>query len=131
LSDRIRLHSDIGYNYDIDEASLRRFTWRMGGSVAIRQVSVDLGLGGSEYDAPIQWTPTVLHGERTATVPPFTARALDDTTAGDSYVDVLLGMKLRVTETWILAGAVTIPVVREEFQPDPDVLWTLALERYF
>jgi hypothetical protein len=44
-------------------------------------------------------------------------------------VDVLLGLKLRLTDSVVVAGAVTVPVVNTDFQPD--VLGTIAIEHYF
>jgi hypothetical protein len=55
--------------------------------------------------------------------------ALDDNTAGTSVVDVLLGMKLRLTDAFVVAGGVSIPVVNPAFQPD--VLGTIAGEWCF
>jgi hypothetical protein len=63
------------------------------------------------------------------TSPTNTGTALEDTTVGTSVVDVLLGMKLRVTDAFVIAGGVSIPVVSPAFQPD--VLGTIAVEWCF
>jgi hypothetical protein len=55
--------------------------------------------------------------------------ALEDNTVGTSVVDLLLGMKLRVTEAFIVAAGVSIPVISPAFQPD--VLGTIAVEWRF
>lgn len=129
LTDLIKVHSDVGYEYDFDNAELRRFTWRLGGSLASERTAFDLGLGGAEFDAPVQWTPTLIRGGQTPTSPPSTGIALEDHTTGTSVVDVLLGIKLRLTGTVILAGGVSVPVVSPSFQPD--VLGTIAGEWCF
>jgi len=129
LGDSISLHSDLGYEYDFDTPQLRRFTWRSGGSLAFERAAFDVGLGGSEFDAPVEWTPSVIHGGQTATSAPSTGMALEDNTVGTSVVDLLLGMKLRVTEAFIVAGGVSVPVISPAFQPD--VLGTVAVEWRF
>jgi hypothetical protein len=129
LGDSISLHSDLGYEYDFDTPQLRRFTWRSGGSLAFERAAFDVGLGGSEFDAPVEWTPSVIRGGETATSPPSTGMALEDNTVGTSVVDLLLGMKLRVTEAFIVAAGVSIPVISPAFQPD--VLGTIAVEWRF
>jgi hypothetical protein len=123
LADAIRLHSDVGYDYDFDSAELRRFTWSIGGALASERAAIDLGVGGSEFAAPIRWTPNNIAGTGLA------GQALDDTTAGDRFVEVLLGLKLRLTDSTVIAGGVTIPVVDTAFQPD--VLGTVAFEYDF
>ncbi|MFI5397346.1 MAG: hypothetical protein ACHQ9S_17550 [Candidatus Binatia bacterium] len=123
LADAIRLHSDVGYDYDFDSAALRQFMWSIGGAVTSERAELDLGVGGSEFNAPVQWTPTHITGTG------VTGQALEDNTAGDLFVDVLLGLKLRLTDSTVIAGAVTIPVVNTAFQPD--VLGTLAVEYNF
>ena len=129
LTDALKLHSDLGYEYDFETPELRQLTWRVGGSLAFGRAAFDLGLGGSEFDAPVEWTPTIVHGGQTATSPASTGMALEDNTAGTSVVDVLLGMKLRVTDAIVVAGGVSIPVVSPAFQPD--VLGTIAVEWCF
>jgi len=119
----------VGYEYDFDEAALRRFTWSAGGSVGFERLSADLGVGGSEYDQPILWTPSTVYGAQTATYPASTGHALESNGTGTSIVDILLGVKLRLGEGFVLAGGVTVPVVNTDFQPD--VLGTVAIERYF
>ncbi len=123
LTDAVKLHSDFGYEYDFETAELRPFTWRVGGSLASERTALDLGFGGSEFDAPVQWTPTVVHWGTSAT---NIGTALEDHTAGASVVDLLLGVKLRVAEPFVIAGGVSIPVVSPAFQPD--VLGTVAVE---
>jgi hypothetical protein len=129
VTDWLRLHSDVGYDYDVDEAALRRFTWSAGGSISFERFSADLGFGGSEYDQSILWTPTTVHGVRTAGFPPSTGHALEDTGVGTSIIDILLGAKVRVSDNLVIAGGVTVPIVNTDFQPN--VLGTVAVERYF
>lgn len=127
LADAIRLHSDVGYDYDFDNAELRQFMWSIGGALTSERAEIDLGIGGSEFEAPVQWTPTHITAVSGSTG--LTGQALEDNTAGDRFVDVLLGLKLRLTDSTVIAGAVTIPVVNGEFQPD--VLGTVAFEYDF
>jgi hypothetical protein len=44
-------------------------------------------------------------------------------------VDLLFGMKLRVSDTTIIAAGVSVPVVNPAFQPD--ALGTIAVEWRF
>jgi hypothetical protein len=97
--------------------------------LAWERAAIDLGMGGSEYDASIHWTPSVIRSARTAEFPATVGQAIESNTVGNSFVDVLLGLKLRLTETSVVAAGVSIPVVNPDFQPD--VLATIALERSF
>ncbi len=129
FTDALRLHSSVGYDYDFNNAALRSFTWRAGGSFASQWAECDLGFGGAEYDAPVRWTPSVIHG---VAPPPYveaTGHALDDNTTSTSLVDVLVGAKVRVTDTMVVSGGVSIPIVSPGFQPD--ALGTIAVERTF
>jgi hypothetical protein len=129
VTDALRLYTDVGYEYDFDEAPLRRFTWSAGGSVGFQRWSADLGMGGSEYDQPILWTPNTVYGAQTATAPASTGHALQDNGTGTTVVDVLVGIKVRLSDRVVLAGGVTVPVVNTDFQPD--VLGTIAAEFSF
>ena len=125
LTDMLGLHGDAGYDYDFDNAPLRRFTWDAGASLALAWASFDAGIGGSEYDAPIRWTPTVIHAQ----YPAATGRALEDNAVGTSVVDLLFGIKLRVIDTTIIAAGVSVPVINPAFQPDG--IGSVAIEHYF
>jgi hypothetical protein len=127
VTDAIRLHSDVGYDYDFDGAELRQFMWSIGGAWTSERAEIDLGVGGSEFEAPVQWTPT--HIAAVSTGAGVTGQALEDNTAGDRFVNVLLGLKLRLTDSTVIAGALTVPVLNGEFQPD--VLETVAFEYDF
>jgi len=129
LTDAIHAHADLGYQYDFDHSSLRCLTWNTGGSWATHRLAVDLGFGGSVFDTPIHWTPTRVRQGPTTTFPRFTMEALGDTETGSNFVDLLLGLKLRVAEGTVIAGAVTVPIDREKFQPA--ALGTIAVEQYF
>ncbi|MFI5366280.1 MAG: hypothetical protein ACHQ4J_11710 [Candidatus Binatia bacterium] len=129
LTDFLQLHSDIGYQYDFDSAELRRLTWDCGGSFAAGRAAVDLGVGGSEYDAPIHWTPTVAHSRATMDYPATTDTALESTTVATQFVEVLLGLKFRLNDVSVIAAGVSVPVINPAFQPD--VLGTIAVERSF
>ncbi len=128
-TDALRLHSSVGYDYDFNHDALRSFTWRAGGSFANQRVEFDLGFGGSEYDAGVQWTPSIVHGLATPPLGEATGRALGDSTTGTSLVDILVGAKVRITDTTVVSGGVSIPIVSPAFQPD--ALGSLAVERSF
>jgi hypothetical protein len=125
-----RLHCDAGYDYDFDVAQLRRFTWNAGASVALPGVTVDFGFGGSKFDAPIQWTPRVAHGDPVPDFPGgLVLRTNDDVSLGTNYVDFLGGVKVRLTDAVVLGGSVNVPVTSDGFRPD--AVGTVALETYF
>lgn len=132
LADRFRLHSDIGYSYDFDHAELRHFSWSLGGSVALSGLSADIGIGGSELDSAIEWTPRVVHGVSSnpnESRDRVTGLALQSTTTGTQMINILLGGKLKIGNGLAVVCGVTVPVVTPAFQPD--VLGTLALEGTF
>ena len=130
LSDRLRLHVDAGYDYDFDASELRRFVWDLGLSVPLRAATFDVGMGGSTYAAPIEWTPTRARGAPSAGARRgILITALGDNQTGTSYVDVLAGVKVRLTDTLVMSGAVNVPVVDAGLQPIAG--GTIALEAYF
>jgi hypothetical protein len=124
-----RLHMDAGYDYDFDQAELRRFVWNGGASVPIgRWVSVDFGAGGSIFDVPIRWTPSLTEGtgpsgER------VTATALGDNQLGDEFVDFLGGFKVRLTDSLVLSGSASTPLNSQGFRAD--AVGTIAIEAYY
>lgn len=125
-----RFHVDAGYDYDYDLAELRRFTWDTGTSMATTgayALTVDFGVGGSQFDQGIQWTPqtapfgTVNHtGE---------IRALGNTRLGTTFVDFLGGIKVRLSQQVALSGSVNVPLNSEGFRAA--AVGTLAAEYYF
>ncbi len=130
LADWMRLHLDAGYDYDFDVDQLRRFVWDAGVSFPLAVGTFDLGVGGSKYDAPIDWTPsharaTVFPGEPDN----ISLTAIGNNQTGTNYVDFLAGAKVRLSDRVILSGAVNVPVTDEGLQPI--VGGTLALEYCF
>jgi hypothetical protein len=118
--------TDVGYDYDFDTAELRRFVWNVGATMPAKRFSFDLGVGGSQYDTGISWTPdtAVGHlGEQT-----FVVSAQDDNQLGTTFVDFLGGVKLRLTDSLVLSGAVAVPLTNDGFRPA--ALGTIALEMY-
>jgi hypothetical protein len=128
IADWLEAHVDVGYDYDFNDAELRRFVWNVGASVPGSRVTVDFGLGGSEYDEPISWTPSVAYGRPEGEFPPTTITALENNQLGTTVVSFLGGIKVRLADQVVLSGAVTVPVIDESFQPA--ALGTLALEVY-
>lgn len=129
LTDAIHVHTDAGYDYDFDTAALRRFTWTSGVSLGFERAAADLGFSGSEFDAPVRWTPSTMRGEPNGSFPGSTGVALGDNTTGTSLVNVLLGGKIYLNDSMVIAGGVSIPIVNPGFQPD--ALGTFAVERRF
>ncbi len=129
LHEYLRLYSDIGYDYDFDNSELRRFTWDFGIAVPIKRVAIDFGVGGSEFDTPLSWTPKTIQNARNGNFPPSTLTALGDTELGDSFIDFLGGIKVRIAEKAVISGSVNVPLNNQGFRPD--AAGTLALEGYF
>lgn len=124
----LRFHVDAGYDYDFSEAVLRRFVWNAGFSASTERFGADLGVGGSEYDAAIEWTPdsAPLSG-----LPGVAIEKLpgEDNRLGTSLIDVLIGLKARLSDTFVLSGAVVVPVDGGDFRPA--AIGSLAIEAYF
>jgi hypothetical protein len=120
LANWMRLHVDAGYDYDFDVSQLRRFVWDFGVSFPLTVATFDLGVGGSKYDTPIDWTPQRVRSSN------ILVTALGNNQTGTNYVDFLAGAKVRLSDTVILGGAVNVPVTNEGLQPI--VGGTVALE---
>jgi len=126
----LKLLADAGYEYDFSEAELRQFVWSTGAAVPLRDwLTFDLGIGGSVFDTPLEWTPDVAHGAPDADFPATTATVLGDNTLGDTFVDFLGGIKFRVAENTIISGAVDVPLNDQGFRPV--AFGTVAVEQYF
>jgi len=123
VADWMRLLADVGYDYDFDVRQLRRLVWDAGISFPLKAVTLDLGVGGSTYATPIEWTPRRVESRD------YVITALGDNEVGTNSVDVLAGARVRLSDTFVLSGAVTVPVVDTGAQPT--VAGTLALEAYF
>src|SRR5262249_33683829 len=123
LADRARLSADAGYDYDFDVQQLRRFVWRAGVWFPLERATFDLGVSGSQYAAPIEWTPN-----RVNTTPALTV--LGSNEVGTTAVDFLAGVKVRLgSSPFALSGAVTVPVAGASVQPI--VAGTVAFEAAF
>ena len=124
------MHLDVGYDYDFDVDELRRFVWDVGLSFPLAFGTFDVGVGGSKYAAPIEWTPS---GTRASIIPGeptnITVIAVGDNQTGTNYVDFLAGAKVALSDALILSGGVNVPVTDEGLQPV--VGGTIALEYYF
>ena len=126
----MRLHLDAGYDYDFDVSQLRRFVWNTGISFPLTVGTFDVGVGGSKYDTPIVWTPT---NGRASVIPgtpsDISVTAVGDNQTGTNAVDFLAGVKVHLTKTVIVSGAVNVPVTNDALQPI--VGGTLAVELAF
>jgi hypothetical protein len=125
--DRLFFIVDLGYDYDFDESALRRFAWNVGAWIPGRRFSFDLGIGGSKYDTPIRWTPSLTSGSSNGI--DFTVATDADNRLGTNFVDFIGGVKAKVVDQLVLSGAVAVPLTDDGFRPD--ALGTLALEYYF
>lgn len=126
----VRLHLDVGYDLDFAHDELRGFTWDAGTSIPGEHVTFDFGFGGTKYNQGIQWTPPVAKAAAIQIFPAATATALNpsDTRLGDNFAAFLAGVKVRLTESLVLSGAVSVPVTSDGFQAA--AIGTLALEYY-
>jgi hypothetical protein len=125
----LRVHLDAGYDYDFSESELRRFTWNAGASIPFTGLTVDFGVGGSEFDSPIHWTPDVAFFEDPSGAVLATFHAEESTTLGTSFVDFLGGVKFLVTDWFVLSGSVNVPLNDQGFRAD--AVGTIAAEAYF
>lgn len=123
VTDRFRLHADLGYNYDFQKATLRSLVWNAGTSLAFNSWIFDFGLGGSEFDQAINWTPQRINTGNAIAV------ATSSTSIGSSYVDFLSGFKIQIAEHSVLSGAITLPINGQGFRPI--AVGTFAFEQYF
>lgn len=124
----LRLLADIGYNYDFEKAELRSFVATGGALLAYERCSFDLGIRGSLYNKPIAWTPAVSYAQAYGPLPAVAAVAQGDNTLGDDFVDFTGGLKLAVTRSVVLSGAVTVPLNNQGFRPV--AFGTLSVEVY-
>lgn len=130
LFPHFRLHMDAGYNGDFGESQLSSFVWNFGASVPIDRFVGDLGFGGSYFNAPIHLNPQIATGSTNASgVQNVTLTALEDTGLGSNYVDFLFGLKYRITEQWVISGAVNVPINDQGFRAA--AVGTVAAEVYF
>ena len=130
VTDWLRFHLDVGYDYDFDVGELRRFVWDVGASFPLTLATFDIGVGGSKYDSPIVWTPSSFRESiQPGTPKNITVTAVGDNETGTNYVAFLCGAKVRLSEGFVLSGGVNVPVTDEEVQPVAG--GTIALEFYF
>ncbi len=128
-----RLHTDVGYDYDFDKSTLRRFVWNAGYSVPYERFVFDSGFGGSLFDSPIHWTPQTATGVFMPSTGGASSNialtALGDTSLGKNYVDMLFGIKYRILDQTVVSGAVNVPITDDGFRAD--AVGTVAVETYF
>jgi hypothetical protein len=127
ITDWLRAYADAGYEYDFDEAVLRRFTWSAGLSLPFSRATFDLGFGGSQFAEALEWTPDVAP----VSDPPGSLVKLagEDNTLGTTAVDVLVGAKVKLQKRFVLSGTVSVPIDDREFRPA--ALGTVAAEIAF
>jgi hypothetical protein len=132
LADWMTARADTGYEYDFSISELRRFVWNAGVSLSRHMVDVDLGIGGSRYESPIEWTPRQI-GElfevSRRNLVHTTATTIANNETDTTFVDFLAGVKVRLKDNMALSGAVTVPVLDANVQPI--VTGTIAFEAFF
>jgi Putative MetA-pathway of phenol degradation len=130
LSEEFRLHLDVGYDWDFEVAELSRFTWNVGTSVALTNLTLDFGFGGSEFAKAIRWTPPTAAAFGS---PIFTdgldLKAEGDIELGTTYADFLGGFKVKIADNAVLGGSVSVPITTDGFRPA--AIGTVAAEIYF
>jgi Putative MetA-pathway of phenol degradation len=126
------LYVDAGYDFDWKNDELRRFVWSTGGSLSFQRICLDVGVGGSQFNRGIKWTPDVTTFENidfAGNPQTVTLTANGKTTLGTTFVDFLTGVKAHISERSVLAGAVSVPVNNEGARPA--AVGTVAVELYF
>ena len=137
LASHLNYHADLGYEWDMVNTNLTRLTWNTGFSIPVVNATFDVGVGGSKFDTPIRWTPVRSKGTGPATPDypdgiPAQLRlyqAHGDNKLGTNFVDVLVGMKVKLWQGLVLSGGVNVPVTEDGFRAD--AVGTGALEYYF
>ncbi len=119
---------DVGYEHDFSEAELRRAVWHVGAAIPFRQVSFDVGLAGSHFDRAVRWSPNETRGVGPGGLP-VKLTALEGTSLGKSFIDLIAGTKVELVDQLLLAGAVTVPLSSDGLRPA--AFGTIALEYSF
>ncbi len=123
------LHSDVGYDYDFDTNNLRRIVWNAGASVPFSRFSIDAGVGGSDFDEGVEWTPKTIQGQASGMFPATTGTRVGGAGIGSTFVDFIGGFKVRVLEKTVVGGSVNVPLNHDGFRAD--AVGTVAVEQYF
>lgn len=130
ITEWLRFYTDIGYDYDFDVQELRRFVWNSGASMPVGRWAFDVGVGGSEFQKAIKWTPDAAPVidplNPRVTLGRFDKLADEDNALATTFLDFLLGVKMQIAENVVLSAAVVVPVDDAEFRPA--ALGTLAIE---
>jgi hypothetical protein len=131
LTHTVRLHADVGYDYDFEVDELRRIVWNVGASFAFHRVTFDCGVGGSKFHSGIEWTSRRTRGAsgQAGASTDMTATTFGDTNVGSNFIDVLAGVKFQIAENTFVSGALNIPVNDDGVRPD--AVGTVAVETYF
>src|SRR5262249_19117261 len=131
FGERLRFHADLGYEYDFRFDELRRLVWNGGMSIAVPGWTFDFGVGGSKFNSSIRLTPEsgIAVGNGSGASATTYRRIAGDNELGDNYVDLLFGVKVRITHASVLGGSVSVPANNQGFRAD--AIGTLAYEYYF
>jgi hypothetical protein len=128
ITETVKLHADAGYDADFETSELRRFVWNVGSSVALASVTFDFGFGGSKFNEGIEFTPREADFGDSQGNPVGTIKAAGDRQLGSNFVDFLAGIKVSLTKSVVLSGAVNVPINNEGFRPT--AVGTVGLEFY-
>jgi hypothetical protein len=126
LTDALHLHADAGYEHDFRRRELRRIVWNAGASLALARLTLDAGVGGSEFERAIRWTPGEIRsatesGEEIVGMALGRGNRLDT-----SYADVLFGAKGAIGDSLSIGVAASVPIHGDGLRPDASV--TLSIE---
>lgn len=123
------LHSDVGYDHDFDTNNLRRVVWNAGASLPFGRFSIDAGVGGSEFDEGVEWTPKTIRGAAVGSFPATMGTRQGGAGIGSTFVDFIGGFKVKVFEKTVVGGSVNVPLNDDGFRAD--AVGTVAIEQYF
>jgi len=130
LSEAVRFHLDTGYDYDFEVAELSRFVWNVGVSIAPPGITFDFGLGGSEFQQAVRWTPRTAAASAVPGFPGgFDLTAIGNIDLGTTFVDFLGGLKIKLADNAVLGGSVNVPLTSDGLRAD--AVGTVAAEVYF
>lgn len=116
------------YDWDTRSTSLTRFAYAAGVVFPTDVLTADFGVSGSVYQNGITWGPTVIP-DAVDTARDFQIVNAEDLVLDTSFVELKLGVKVPIQESYAVAGSVVVPIDNASFRPD--ALGTLAFEAYF
>jgi hypothetical protein len=122
--DDLGVYLDVGYAYEIEFQELTGFAWNGGLSWApLSSLAIDAGAGGYLFAKGVEVLPSQIDSSGPSSP---TAYSLGFTRLGTNFVNALFGVKLRIVEGLVIAGAAVVPVTADGIRPD--AAGSLAIE---